>query len=191
MMVLPQTEPVNDPGTLWALQKELLEMAQRLLGIRDESKTIYQPQFTDEGPQIRNTPDRDGAFTELGRKCESDWEYVVYQMAHETIHLLNPVLLGQANNLEEGVAVAFSIKVQPLYSIEFHPKMLPSYVHALRLVSKLPRDLFEAAKRVRDHAGSLSSVTVQQLEELFPSVDRATLSELAERFVRDAGCGDV
>ena len=40
------------------------------------------------------------------------WPTVVYELAHETVHLLNPVFLGEANYLEEGVAVAFSLHGQ-------------------------------------------------------------------------------
>ena len=111
-MQFPTTNPVDDPLALWALQLELLGQAETLLGPKDQSKKVYQPQFTDHGPNLRNTPNRDGAFVELSRAAETDWAEAVFEMAHETVHLLNPVA-GYTNNLEEGVAVAFSLHVQP------------------------------------------------------------------------------
>ena len=45
-MQLPETKPRDDPGTLWALQVELMSVAQSILGPRDPSKQVYQPQFT-------------------------------------------------------------------------------------------------------------------------------------------------
>ena len=72
----------------------------------------------------------DGAFAELSRASECYWPTVVFEMAHETVHLLNPVP-GNANNLEEGVAVAFSLRVQPSYGI-CYPALNP------RLSSGLP-----------------------------------------------------
>ena len=104
-------------------------------------------------------------------------------MAHETVHLLNPIP-GNANYLEEGVAVAFSLGVQQLYGVSVQTSM-KSYLYALQLVVMLPGGPFEAGKRVRDRVGALSDATVEVLEELFPSIDEAVLSKLAEEFVRD------
>ena len=107
-MRLSATEPLNDPVGLWSLQLELMSTAEAVLGPRDSSKRIYQPQFTDNGPLLRNTPAMDGAYVELSRAGQSYWPTVAFEMAHETVHLLNPVA-GDANNLEEGVAVAFFV----------------------------------------------------------------------------------
>ena len=87
---LPETMPREAPEALWTLQLELLSMAESILGHRDIRKKIYSPQFSDEGPCIRNTPNLDGAFAELSRVGECYWPTVVFEMAHETVHLLNP-----------------------------------------------------------------------------------------------------
>ena len=184
-MQLPATQPVNDPVGLWSLQLELLAMAESLLGPRDTSKKVYQPQFTDGGPQLRNTPALDGAYVELSRNGERYWPTVVFEMSHETVHLLNPIP-GNANNLEEGVAVAFSLRVQSSYGISI-PVVVPSYLCALRQVQALLEDPLEAGARVRRQVGSLSAATPQCLAELFPEVDGGVLADLAGEFVRDAG----
>ena len=182
-MKIPDTNPRDDPAGLWKLQLELLSIAESVLGPRDSSKKIYQPKFTDDGPGIRNTPELDGAFVELNRVAECSWPETVFEMAHETVHLLNPIP-GNANYLEEGVAVAFSLGVQQLYVVSVQTSM-KSYLYALQLVSMLLGGPFEAGKRVRDRVGALSDATVEVLEELFPSIDEAVLSNLAEEFVRD------
>ena len=170
-------------SALWSLQLELLSMAESVLGPRDKSKKIYQPKFTDEGPLLRNTPNLDGAFVELSRSGESYWPTVVYEMAHETVHLLDPSP-GNSNNLEEGVAVAFSMDVQLSYGINIRPSM-PSYRYALQLVWMLPGGPLKAANRVRGRDSALGSATAQLLEKLFPNTDRDMLSKLAEKFVRN------
>ena len=152
------------------------------MGLVMRRKTIFQPQFTDDGPHIRNTPNLDGVFVELSRNGECYWPTVVYEMAHETVHLLNPIP-GNANNLEEGVAVAFSLGVQPVYGISIQTSM-KSYLLALVLVVALPGGPLEAGRRVRERVGALSAATVQDLEALFPSVDGSVLSELVEEFDR-------
>lgn len=182
-MQLPEGNPRDAPNALWALQTELLSLAESLLGPRDASKKIYQPQFADSGPHIRNTPSQDGAFVELGRDSECSWPETIFEMAHETVHLLNPIC-GNTNNLEEGVAVSFSLHVQPTYNICVRPAM-EAYVEVLRLVGMLPGGPLEAARRVRERVGALSEAKTADLKDLFPHVDGAVLTKLAEQFVRD------
>lgn len=181
MPQLPTTRPADDPAGLWRLQNELLEEVQRLLGPRDLCKTIYQPVFRDSGPQLRNTPTLDGAFAELSRNGESYWPTVLYEMAHETVHLLDPTV-GCTNWLEEGIAVEFSIYAQAYYEI---PGIItPSwdnYVDALQLVRSLPHDVFSFARRAREISFSLNNVSIDDLLVIAPDADRALLTRLAER----------
>ena len=180
---LPATNPKDDPTTLWALQLELLELTESLLGPRDATKKIYQPTFTTDGPHVRHNPNRDGVFVELSLNGEQYWPTVVYEMAHETVHLLNPVLLEEANNLEEGVAVAVSVMVQPSYGIEkVQSPSFPPYVFALQLVGMLPGHPLASARLIRERIGAFSVVTAEDLGELFPQVDQKVLQELAARF---------
>ena len=181
-MQLPEVNPRDAPDALWALQKELLSVAEALLGPRDVSKKVYQPKFTDSGPHLRNTPNQDGAFAELSRKSECDWTNAIFELAHETIHLLNPIV-GGTNNLEEGVAVSFSLQIQPPYNICMQPS-LAAYLEAQQLADRLPGGPLEAARRVRERVGALSEARASDLEHLFPDVDRVVLSRLAGKFVR-------
>ena len=184
-MQLPQTSPRNDPVALWALQQNLLSIAEAALGARDTSKKIYQPGFTDHGPHIRNTPELDGAFAELSRNSECYWPTAIHEMAHETVHLLNPVP-GNGNYLGEGVAVAFSVYVQTLFGVAASansPRFIPTRLGTSSVGSRTARS--EAARQVRAAAGALSQVTAKHLEDLFPDVDRETLSSLAAPFVRN------
>ena len=160
-------------------------MAETFLGPRDVLKKMYQPQCTGGVPCVRNTPGLDGAFVELSRVAETNWPNAVFQMAHETIHLLNPTA-GNTNVLEEGVAVAFSLEVQSSYGIHVQLE-LPSYVHAFRLCLELPEGPLAAGRKIRERVGTLSDATAQDLRQLFPNVDEDVLDNLAEGFVRDSG----
>lgn len=182
-MGLPDTLPLIDPKGLWCLQLELMAHAEILLGTRDPSKRIYRPQFTDDGPRIRNTPTLDGAYAELSPNGRFYWPTVVFELAHETVHLLDPVA-GNTNNLEEGVAVAFSLQVQPTYGIDV-PVTTRSYAHVLDLALRLGDDPMTAGKRVRQLVGSLHSATSRYLADIFPKVDGLILEELAAEFVRE------
>jgi len=181
-MRLPTSVPEYDPSGLWALQQELLALAEQLLGKRDQTKTIYQPTFHENGPHIRNTPNLDGAFVELGNGSKVYWPTVVYEMAHETVHLLNPTV-SHTNWLEEGVAVEFSIYAQSLFSLAIQAPESGPYLEALQTVRALPGGTFSGAYRVRAVAGGLNSVTFEQLCALFPTSEPAGLRRLSEKCI--------
>ena len=167
------------------MQLQLLKLAEELLGSRDQSKTIYQPAFADDGPYIRNTPNLDGAFAELSRNAEGYWPTVVTELAHETVHLLNP-RPGVGNWLSEGMAVAFSNYAQRRYGMEPQNINMESYTRSLELVSELPPDPLTAGRRIRDVCGSFNAATRSILETLYPTVDPETLAELCNPFERDS-----
>ncbi len=181
-MNLPTSIPEHDQKGLWQLQNQLLDEAQRLVGQRDLSKKIYPPAFHENGPHIRNTPELDGAFIELGPNSKVFWPTVVYEMAHEIIHLLNPIV-GYANWLEEGVAVEFSIHAQTLFDIPIQSPTSGPYFEALNMVRSLPGGTFSSAKLIRGRFGSLSAVTFEQLFVLFPACGQADLRKLSEQCV--------
>ncbi len=178
--VLPNDSPTN----VLSLQWTLMAFAESILGIRDRTKTIYQPVFTDHGPNIRNTPNLDGAFAELSRNAEGYWPTVVNELAHETVHLLNPKP-GDGTWLSEGVAVAFSNYAQRQFKLEPQSISMPSYRRALELASELPPHPLAAGRRVREACGSLDNASQSILETLFPAVAPETLTELCNPFERD------
>ena len=170
-------------SALWSVQLQLLSLAEHILGPRDVSKVMYQPIFTDHDPNIRNTPNLDGAFAELSRNAEGYWPTVVKELAHETVHLLNPKP-GDGTWLSEGIAVAFSNYAQQQFELEPQTITMASYRRSLELVSELPPDALAAGRRIRE-ARSLDNATQSILETLFPGVDLDTLTELCKPFERD------
>ena len=175
--------PREDPSALWSVQLHLLRLAEDTLGPRDASKTICQPVFTDHGPNIRNTQNLDGTFAELSRKAEPYWPTLINELAHETVHLLNPKP-GDGTWLSEGIAVAFSNYTQQQFELEPQTITMASYKRSLELVSELPPDALAAGRRIRK-ACSLDNATQSILETLFPGVDLDTLTELCKPFERD------
>ncbi len=176
----PPERPDSDATFVWHVQQVLLQAVESLLGPRDSRYTICQPRFltTPGQPHIWSTTDQAGAY--VSTAAAGYWPTLVYELAHETVHLLNPVV-GPTNLLEEGVAVAFSISQSA--SLTDHPQRpcptaQPYYVTALSLVESLPGSALLAGRRVRKHFGALGHVTQHQLESLFP-VDTSVLTKLA------------
>lgn len=183
-MNLPDTEPINDPDGLWALQRKLLAMAESLYGLRDQSFRVFHPQFCENGPNIRIEYVLRGAYAQLSYNGRFYWPTVVYELAHETVHLLNPVKRGEINNLEEGVAVAFSLHAQEYFSVRVQRPSMPSYASALSLVEALPNDPLQSAGRIRWKVGRFSDVSADDLVGLFPELDVDVANRLANRFKR-------
>lgn len=179
---IPNSIPEQDPTGIWSLQKQLMTWAENLVGPRDPARQIYQPVFHEFGPRIRNTPSFDGAFAELGPGGKRCWPTVVYELAHETIHLLNPVA-GHTNWLEEGVAVEFSIYAQLKLGLKIKAPRSGPYREAMELVRSLRGGVFASAHRIRSIAESLSEVTFDQLHLNFADDDRAILKKLSEECV--------
>ena len=185
VLTLPAASlPGKTPTGLWSVQLQLLRLAEDILGPMDTSKVIYQPVFADDGPYISNTLNLDGAFAKLSRNAEGYWPAAVNELAHETVHLLNPKS-GAGTWLSEGMAVAFSNYAQRSYGMEPQRINKESYRRSLEFALELPPDPLTAGRRIRDACDSLDNATPSILETLFPSVDSETLTELCKPFERD------
>jgi hypothetical protein len=164
------------------MQCYLLEVAESLLGPRDNSKKIYQPNFHENGPLLRNTPNFDGAFVQLSHNAAYYWPAVVFEMAHETVHLLNPTV-QYTNWLEEGVAVSFSLHALAHFGLPTQSITMLTYQEAHALVRTLPGGEFAVAKSARASAGALHAVTVDHLLSIVPKHDSAVLEKLASQCI--------
>lgn len=177
-MQFPVFRPDASPDSLWQLQCELLALAEAQLGPRDSTKNVYQPTFDVNGPHLMNTPGLDGAFVRLSANAAGYWPTAVYEMAHETVHLLNPVV-GNTNWLEEGIAVSFSHLALVHYGFPKPMLTIPSYREALALVDGLPCGAIHAARLARASAGALNAVTYEHLAAIAPDYEEAKLRKLA------------
>ena len=101
--------PVDSPEVLWTLQNDFLDEAQSRLGDRRMDKKIYQPSWDADGPHICHASTKDGAFAKLSDCAKKNWKLAIYQLAHETVHLLDQHEGTVTNLLEEGLAVKFSL----------------------------------------------------------------------------------
>ena len=177
--VLPATEPQSDPVGLWKLQVELLSWAEQLYGPRDASWRIDPPQCAKNIPHVDLAVGR-GAFARLAPNAQRHWRFAVFQLAHESVHLLDPVKWGEATYLEEGVAVGFSLHVQRRYGINVVTND-ERFDCAYALVSALPCGHLEA-KRIRRSVGRLSDATANNLSDLFPDLAPEIAGMLASEF---------
>lgn len=172
----PNTRPDANPATMWQLQLELIGRIEHSMGARDQLKQLYQPIFGDGSPCIINTPSLDGAFAKLSLNAAGYWPTAAYELAHESVHLINPVV-GNTNFLEEGIAVAFSVVISAEAGNVMTPD-IPAYREALSLVQSLPLPPLEVGGQIRARCGALSAVTQGEFAAVFPSIDATTVKTL-------------
>lgn len=172
----------SDENVLWQLQLELLQEAESRFGHRDYSKKIYRPSWDPEGPHIRYTSTKDGAFAELGDNAKSSWRLTVYQLAHETVHLLDQHGGEQTIFLEEGAAVRFSLDMMAKYG--FDTAGLPSissYQTALALFDGLGTDSYQLMKNARLTAGSFNGINAAILRAEIQDLSTETIVQLLSK----------
>lgn len=166
-----------DEPAVWELQNFLLSKAEELFGIKDPAKKIYQPIFRPGQPHIINTPNYDGAFASLSEKASIYWPTTLYELAHETVHLLNPIV-GHTNYLEEGFAVLFSVDMSKKYTDTPQKPDCPFYNEAWSLVCRLSDNPYEAATAIRREFGSLGAANAVKMAKIFPNVAVSTIQKL-------------
>lgn len=172
MFTFPQSRPDSEESAtmVWTIQQELLVRAERLLGSRNPLKTILPPVFCADGPVLMNTPNYDGAFAALSLNAARYWPTVVYELAHETVHLLDPIV-GNTNWMEEGTAVEFSVVMsRTLTSHAMGPEPSSIYAIARSLVQQLPAPTLGSIGVLRQRFGPLSAITSDQIRTVFPDL---------------------
>ena len=187
---IPSRLPKDSDSQLWQLQLLLDEYAQQIFGPRNPDKQLYQPTFSSnpaEQPCVINTISGDGGFAQLSVNASTYWPTTVYELAHETVHLLDPrpaPPVGKGSNwLEEGVAVEFSLHCAGIIFGKVPTVNSPKYVTAKNITLKLGRqDLFEKCKKIREECGHFADATYDAIKMHAPSCDETALRKLTTRF---------
>jgi hypothetical protein len=106
--------PIPNGGS-WTLTTyfgQMLSEAEELYGRRDMNWTpIGVEFFASSVPHIWFPGNRNHVAVRLTLAAQYDLNEALWQLAHEIVHILGPVEMGKANNLEEGVATHFALNV--------------------------------------------------------------------------------
>jgi hypothetical protein len=184
--IYPSERPDRSPQAMWELQEKLDICAQNLLGPRNVLKQLLPPTFLEGGPNVRNTFALDGGFAELSLNAAGYWPSAIYELAHETIHLLDPrpgFPTGKgASWLEEGVAVNFSLAVSRAIGDKDTKVNLKEYKIANCLFSRIGGDLFSRARDIRCLSGHFSNATVLDILSVAPNIPLNVAEKLVSSF---------
>jgi hypothetical protein len=165
----------------------MLSEAEELYGPRDMTWTPIGVEFFDSSvPHIWFPGNRNHVAVRLTLATLCDLNAALWQLAHETVHILGPVKVGNANNLEEGVATHFALNVScytdnsrvPL----FRQNLGRPYHSALQDCEVLLQMDRGIIKEMRKKQSYLSRITAEDILDVLPSCNRALAERLASRF---------
>ena len=126
----------------------------------------------------------------IGKEAWKDCNYdrATWQLAHESVHLLDPVKYGEASFLEEGLATWFqnepkfhSKGVKEYIKYNQSRKDSPDYDKAEELVRRCIPQLTSAVKKIRSTDVRIQKITAGDLTPYLPNVDKETLEHLCRK----------
>lgn len=167
----------------FSLLHELLPQAEQRYGTRDDRFSVVDILQCDDGPFIH--PDGTDVTLFVGPNATKYEPTLVSNVAHECVHLLNPIT-GNASTLEEGAAVDFELGVILTRfgqsELEHFRSFLPdTYQCALSDVRDLLSLDPSAILRIRAELRGLTGPTVEDIKRLVPSIDRGLAIRLVRR----------
>lgn len=168
------------------------EMEKRY-GSRDRSWTYVGVEFHDDVPQVwfpgsRETPPRKHIAISLSAEAFSDRQRTVYQLAHECVHLLAPVVGGGAPVIEEGLATAFSEDMIEEWCGNTNKQAytnLPKYANAAARVRELLALAPDAIPRLRATEPAFNRMTADTFARAGLNIPPALVAALLARFPKD------
>lgn len=179
MFSFPTAKPMEDRVHVWTLQKLILSEAEIRFGPMNPAKKLFRPKFVENGPHVINTPSFDGGFAGLSMNAARYWPAFVWELSHETVHLLDPDVAG-VPYLEEGFCEFFAIEMAtPIKGV---PSSRPNaYVEAEHLVRSTFNSPYDAARQIRERFGRLRDATIQGMCDLFPEIPLEMIYALLRR----------
>lgn len=172
--------------TLTTRLGEMLQIAEDLFGKRDYSYTPIGIEFYGDFPMVWYPGNCQHIAIRLSVNAAFDLRRALYQLAHETVHLLSPTGGRDANNLEEGVATWFSNYYLTSLRCEEMPSDIESYKQALKPIKPfLDKDPW-LVKRIREKQPSFHKMNVEDIRPEFEGLPEEQLEFLVTKFQREA-----
>lgn len=132
------SKPIPNGGS-WTLTTRLgdfLAKAETRFGSRQMDWTILGSEFFGDIPCVWYPGNRKHVAIRLTESARYDFNQALFQLAHETIHLLSPNGSGPALVIEEGIATLFAEEMMAELKIEgMHAS--DNYIEALNLTRPL------------------------------------------------------
>ncbi|QDT43636.1 hypothetical protein Pan241w_37380 [Gimesia alba] len=167
----------------WDAHRAFLVEAERSFGPRDDSYTVTDIVQEIHGPTL--SLNGHSVTLVVGPNATKYFPALIANVAHETLHTLNPVT-GNATMLEEGAAIYFELQIISSQFSESERKYfwnhLPeTYRTAFADFETLLGFDQNAGLTIRKEFGSLSDLDKNGLRKLFPELQDDCASRLVTR----------
>ena len=161
---------------------DLLEIAERQFGLRDGAWSVGAVQIHSNGPYLNPDRGRMVATVYVNPYVNNHLPNLFAQIAHETIHLLNPGPLT-VNCLEEGIACIFQdqIVLERFGNAELKHQLSyrdSGYKNAKSLVERLHAFDDNAFMLIRSRVGAFHRATPSDLIDLFADLTEEHATQL-------------
>ncbi|EOV9616226.1 hypothetical protein ACN5LY_000778 [Cronobacter dublinensis] len=179
--VEPSSLPLDDPKSGELAKSMIISEAEELFGARDTSFSINEAiLYHSKGPQVVvATAFNNLCIVYLSNGSQKRWDCFMYEMAHESVHLLNPQKIS-ASYLEEGVAVWFSLMMCRKHSYKCD-KPTGKYRQAYELLLKISEDVPSVVRVIRAKFPNLTDLNADDLQATFPSLTPLDARRLVRR----------
>ncbi len=105
----------------------------------------------------------------------------LHELAHECVHLLDPVALGKASVFEEGVGTLFAIEYAQRFDQLYYPPT-SNYTTAAGLAKEALNACPNMIRSLREAGTRFTDFTPQQLHSECPSLSERICDVLCTRF---------
>lgn len=171
-------------STLTSLLGNFLTQIEGICGPRQADWTILGIQFSGHVPHIwfpGGTENRRHVAIVLAMDAKDDPSRAIFQLAHESVHLIAPCCMPRTNVFEEGLATAYQIDVNKNNDLRQHV-LEPQYREAAEVLMKLVRAHPQAILALRRVEPYFHKFTIEHLTRTLPGVDQGLAAELCEEF---------
>jgi hypothetical protein len=173
----------TDDGYTWSYASafgELLAVVEARYGPRDTSYTPLGVEISDlDRPQIWFPGNRKYVAIQLSRQAAEDWTQGLFQLAHETIHILAPEP-SFAPRIEEGLATLFADQFARSRGFSLRT-FADEYLSAKADLMELLSVDQHAIRNLREHSPSFRAWTAEFVLSHYPALDPNLADRLCTR----------
>jgi hypothetical protein len=179
----------SDEGPLNDRLQDFIRQAEVQFGPRNREWVLDGIKFTEaDTPNRLMYPSERHIVVELSQAAEHDYDRALFQLAHDAVHVLWPVGVGETKVIEEGVATYHSLTAPRFGDSTYGARAEQSLVNkyqayrdALNDVRALLSQDPHAISKARDGLG-FGSITVESILQYVPTFPPEVAARLVDVF---------
>ena len=161
-------------------RNEYIEELESLLGPRNPWYSLGRVYFDGRGPQTFLPDGSRAVDIHLGPNAMGNEDLIRWQLAHECLHLLDPLFSRPTIVLEEGLATWYQEEKFKDNNFELGDKYLKAKTLVLNLIES--NFLLKKVKELRNEGLRICEITAKDLLRTVPNMTSTRAKALTEKF---------